>query len=268
MSKRRQTELSDYWTGIHTALNARVAAVKEYLRHPSTGFNAEAYFRNLLRDYLPSRYSVDTGFVVNAEGKRSEFIDIVIADSAHIPPLCREPHFSVFAAEAVVAGVEVTTAPKSRVFHAKDRRRKPKLQDDIEKLARFREIAKKREYTDSLAVAKDNGIEVRDYTITIELCPRSFLITCGDEWQNHEPYEQNLVGSLGAAKSNEEEVWLNGVLSMKHGFYHFTPHTTFEFNRIEKNPLLEFLLFVNRAISTYRTYRIDIGRYRPRVPNE
>ena len=95
------------------------------------------------------------------------------------------------------------------------------------------------------------------------------MITCGDEWQKHKSYEQHLISALNSAKAKGyDEVWVNAVLSMKHGMFHFTPHTKFEFNRVKSNALLEFLLFINRAISTYPTFRIDIGRYRPTIPKE
>jgi len=34
--------------------------------HSSSGFNAEDYFHDLLRQYLPRRYAVASGLVVNA----------------------------------------------------------------------------------------------------------------------------------------------------------------------------------------------------------
>jgi len=76
------------------------------------------------------------------------------------------------------------------------------------------------------------------------------------------------LSALNSAKNKGYEVWVNAVLSMKHGMFHVTPHTEFEINNIKDNALLEFLLFINRAISTYDTYRIDIGRYRPTIPEE
>ncbi len=88
----KHISLSEYWQGIHSALDAKLRSSKEYLRHPISGFSAEDYFRDLLRQYLPGRYAVDTGFVVNAEGERSDHIDIIVADTFHIPPLCSEPN--------------------------------------------------------------------------------------------------------------------------------------------------------------------------------
>src|SRR5512147_1528186 len=97
--KSSYVSLSAYYEGIANAIDARLKASKQYLQHPSTGFSAEAYFRDLLRSYLPSRYAVESGFVVDASGERSDHIDIVVADTLHIPALCSEPGYKVFAAE-------------------------------------------------------------------------------------------------------------------------------------------------------------------------
>src|SRR5215470_13693673 len=98
-SKGNPHGLADYWTGIHKALRGRLESVRDYLRHPSSGVNAENYFRDLLKQYLPRRYAIESGFVVNATGDRSSFIDILIVDCLNIPPLSVEPHFRVFPAE-------------------------------------------------------------------------------------------------------------------------------------------------------------------------
>ena len=112
---RKASSLADYWSGIHASLDGRLLSVKDYLRHPSSGFNAENYFRDLFKQYLPRRYAVESGFVVNVAGERTDFIDVLIVDCLNIPPLSAEPHFKVFPAEAVVGAVEITSAPKGKV---------------------------------------------------------------------------------------------------------------------------------------------------------
>ena len=77
---RKPSSLTGYWTGIQKSINGRLDSVQDYLRHPSSGFNAENYFRDLLAEYLPHRYAVESGFVVNVNGDRSDFIDVLIVD--------------------------------------------------------------------------------------------------------------------------------------------------------------------------------------------
>lgn len=265
-NKVTKRNLAGYWAGIQSALDARLLSVKEYLRHPASGFNAESYFRDLLREYLPKRYSVDTGFVVNASGEHSDFIDVIIADTQHIPPLCSEPHFKVFAAESVAAALEITSAPKSNISRKGQNRKVPKIEDDLVKIARVRQIAKQREYIETFPSIQNGQLAFSTHKIGIDLCPRSFLITCGDEWEKADTYERHLVSALTSAKQNGHEVWVNAVLSMKHGMFHVAPYTEFTINRIKENAMLEFLLFLNSVISEYHTYRIDIRRYRPTIP--
>lgn len=261
------TALANYWTGIHKALHGRLLTVQEYLRHPSSGINAENYFRDLLRQYLPHKYAVESGFVVNASGERSDFIDILIVDCQHIPPLSAEPHFKIFAAEAVVAAMEVTLAPKAFVRKGASQGNIQKLEDDTLKLARVRQIARERSYITSVVVKGSAGISLENVSLQFELSPRTFLITCGDEWVKSETYEKHLLAALNSASTRHEHVWLNAVLSMQHGMFYFRPYTKFEHERRKQNALLEFLLFVNNAISSFHTYPIDLQRYRPTVPS-
>ncbi len=266
--KSNPSSLADYWSGIHTALDGRLLSVQQYLRHPASGFSAENYFRDLLRQYLPHRFSIEPGFVVNATGERSDFLDAVIVDCLHIPPLSAESHFKVFPAEAVVGAIEITSAPKAAVKRSGIEQTIGKLQDDILKLAKLREIAKDREYLDSLAIATPEGLQLRDGQISYSLSPRSFLITCGDEWVKADTYEKHLMRALAHAQQMRSHVWVNAVFSMRHGMFHFKPHTTFEHDRIRDNALLEFILFLNNAISDFRVSRIDLRRYRPTLPAE
>lgn len=263
MSHQKSHDLAEYWIGIHDALRGRLLSVRESLRHPSSGVNAEKYFRELLADYLPKRYSVDSGFVVNAKGQRSDFMDLLIVDSHNIAPLSAEPYFKVFPAEAVVCAVEITSAPKSEVSRSGITGKIPKLADDILKLARLREIGRHREYLEQVAVDTAAPLLPSDRTLAYELPPRCFLITFGDEWSKTETFERRVRECLNLASRHSRDVWINAVWSMRHGMMHFRPHTNFESTTVMENSLLEFVLFINRAASEFRTARIDVRRYRP-----
>jgi hypothetical protein len=265
--------LACYWEGIHSSLKGRIQSLKGYLKHPASGFSVEGYFRDLLTEYLPKRYAVDTGRVVNASGETSDFIDIIIADSFQIPPLCSEPFFKVFAAEAVVAAIEITSAPKSRVpargeRSSGEKKSVPKLEHDLVKLARVRRIAKHREYNVDVPVITDKGLGLRPFQCHFDLCPRTFLITCGTEWKKAETYQAHLVEALKSAKNTESEPWVNAAFSISHGMFYFKPGAEYECLRISDNALIEFLLFVCSAVSSYPTYRIEVRRYRPTAPKQ
>jgi hypothetical protein len=270
MNMNKPHILANYWSGIHTALNGRLLSVKDYLHHPSSGLNAENYFRDLLRQYLPRRFSVESGFVANANGERSDLHDVLIVDRLNIPPLSAESYFKVFPAEAVVGAVEITSAPKTSVKRSGHKEKITKLEDDILKLAKLRRIADNREYLHTVATKTAQGIQLVESRFSYSLSPRSFLITCGDEWSKSETFEKQLLGALTRAKQKQDQkhVWINAVLSMRHGMFHFIPYTEFEFNSIKDNAMLEFFFFVNNVISGFFTSHIDLRRYRPTIPDE
>ena len=250
--KTHAHDLASYWTGIHKALEGRLSSVREYLRHPSSGVNAENYFRQLLADYLPKRFAVDSGFVVNTDGDRSDFIDVVIVDTLNIAPLSAEPYFKVFPAEAVVGAIEITSAPRSRVKRKGIANTIPKMADDALKLAGLRQVAREREYHVNVPDIWSSPSGFVDRPLRYSLSPRCFLVTFGDEWSSHETYLRKLLEALRLAKRHSKHVWINAALSLKHGMYHFRPYTDFTANHIKDNPLLEFVLYLNNAYFSLR----------------
>jgi len=213
MAKPRKTLLSlpQYWDGIADALSARLLASKEYLRHPVAGFSAEGYYAELLREYLTRRYTVASGFVVNAAGERSHHIDIIVADTFHIPPLCSEPTYRVFAAESVCAALEVTTAPREREKNVS------KLKRDIGKLAHLRALCRERHYFEVQPVLVGRKIEYRPVPFVLTGSPRCYIITSGDEWKSSGKYGTHVVESLRHLAAEGKEPWLNAAFSLRHG---------------------------------------------------
>jgi hypothetical protein len=78
------------------------------------GASREAIIREFLRAYLPKRFEVSTGFVFDADGRVSEQIDIIIADSLVTPRFEDPGGIRFYPCEAVVAAGEVRTAITSR----------------------------------------------------------------------------------------------------------------------------------------------------------
>jgi hypothetical protein len=255
--------LDKYWEGVHSALDVRLRVAKEYLKHPVTGITAENYFRNLLQEYLPKRFVAEPGFTVNTNGERSNNIDIIIADTFHIPPLCSEPNYKIFAIESVCAAIEITTAPNSKV--KQDGRKIPKFDSDIKKLAKVRSMGRRREYVDLVPCLTQEGVKLKPFVLTTDLRPMTFLITSGNEWVKAKTYEKNLLKGLRNVKDENRDTWLNAVFSLKHGMLYFERLTDFKSKWIKENSLLEFLLYLNKAIATIPTFKIDIQKYRPTI---
>lgn len=82
--------------------------IHDQIRHGSTkGSGTEASWRDLLGNYLPKRYSVTNGLVVDATGQTSDAIDIIIFDQQYSPFLLRSEDSVVVPAESVYAVLEV-----------------------------------------------------------------------------------------------------------------------------------------------------------------
>jgi hypothetical protein len=67
----------------------------------------ESYFIEIIRQYLPKRYSVDSGIVIDSNGKTSDQIDVIIYDHQFSPTLLDQQGHRFIPAESVYAVLEV-----------------------------------------------------------------------------------------------------------------------------------------------------------------
>lgn len=82
----------------------------------------ESYFLSIIRQYLPERYSVDRGIVLDSEGQTSDQIDAVIFDRHYTPTLLDQQGHRFIPAEAVYAVLEVKpTINKTYLDYAADK---------------------------------------------------------------------------------------------------------------------------------------------------
>jgi hypothetical protein len=87
---------------------ARLKADRTAISHPPTsGAASEINWQRMLEDYLPARYSVSGGFVVDADGSISQQIDIVIFDRQYSPFIFNQDNTFYIPAESVYAVFEV-----------------------------------------------------------------------------------------------------------------------------------------------------------------
>lgn len=254
-NKKNKISLPSYWESIKKSIDAKFKLAKTFLNHPVQGNAAEEFFRDLIRTYIPSRYTVDSGFVVDSNGNRSANMDIIIADTHNIPLLCSEPSFKIFPAESVCAAIEVTTAPKGYVS------KKPKLLSDLEKLIKVREMRENRTYVVYSDVVSEEGLIIKPQSITLNLCPRTFLITSGQEWKQRETYSVNLIKHLKELKIYCKQTWLNACFSLNHGMLWFKPYTDFEYAWERKDALMMFLFSLVDSVTSFQTYRIELRKY-------
>ena len=82
--------------------------IRQAVDHAVTlGDETEVSWVQFLSGILPNRYQVCDGFVLDADGRRSDQIDVIVFDRHYSPPLFRAGNVQYVPAEAVYAVFEV-----------------------------------------------------------------------------------------------------------------------------------------------------------------
>jgi hypothetical protein len=91
-------------SGLHKDIEQKLRFVRETLEHPGTkGDASETIWREFLDLYLPRRYSVETGHVVDSLGNFSQQIDVIVFDRQYSPFLLNFNGTRIVPAESVYA---------------------------------------------------------------------------------------------------------------------------------------------------------------------
>ena len=86
------------------------------------GGASEEVWRSLLRKHLPLRYQVDTGFVVDSDGKFSEQIYVIVFDRQYSPLVFELGTRKIFPAESLYAVFEAKQSANLRTIKAAQRK--------------------------------------------------------------------------------------------------------------------------------------------------
>lgn len=89
-------------------MQVKLELSSQSVTHPGTLGNVnESYFIEVLRKYLPRRYAVDTGIVIDSRGATSDQIDVIIYDNQYTPTLLDQQSHRFVPVEAVYGIIEV-----------------------------------------------------------------------------------------------------------------------------------------------------------------
>jgi hypothetical protein len=210
-----------------------------------------------IRQYLPSRYGVGTGIIINStsdEGdstfdvyengkdvetcQTSRETDIVITDCYQHAPLAAEEAFHVYPVEMVVAVIEVTRDLS-----------KSKLAEDCHKIAVIRSLAKTRHYADEDGFEDDSKMPL----------PRGYV-----------------VGFSGALKKDEAEATIksikddfrpNAILKMGECLLYRRPEAV-TLSEFTENPLFRFLTMLRYHLDVYPKRPVDLKHYLPELSED
>ncbi|MCZ7620186.1 MAG: hypothetical protein M5U32_18455 [Myxococcota bacterium] len=108
---------------LHKDVEGRLQTARQAIAHPtSKGDASEAVWLDLLKTYLPARYSVEKAHVVDSNGAFSEQIDLVVFDRQYSPLIFRFEGEMVIPAEGVYAVFEAKQSINAaRVGYAQDK---------------------------------------------------------------------------------------------------------------------------------------------------
>ena len=99
-----------YWGGILQRLRAEVDVLSQLIEHRGEKGRAnELALAQVLERFLPSRWSVGTGILIDSHGRSSRQMDIVIHETSDEPRVLAQTAQVLFPIETVVACVEVKT---------------------------------------------------------------------------------------------------------------------------------------------------------------
>jgi len=106
MSKK--INIKKLFSALDEEMRLKLSSKIDEIYHPTArGIETELNWIGLLRAYLPERYTVDSGFVVDHKGNISEQIDIIIYDRHFTPFIFRGENVVYIPAEGVYAVFEV-----------------------------------------------------------------------------------------------------------------------------------------------------------------
>ncbi len=104
----KKVDLRKLFLDLQKQMIARLKTDTETITHPTKkGDASEMNWRAMLSEYLPKRYQVESGFLVDANGSISDQIDIVVFDRQYSPFLFNQDGCKYMPAESVYAVFEV-----------------------------------------------------------------------------------------------------------------------------------------------------------------
>ncbi|MCK5659421.1 MAG: hypothetical protein KAH96_06070 [Alphaproteobacteria bacterium] len=149
--------------------------------HPAEkGRSNEQYLMSYLKDYLPSKMGVGTGFIETIKGKerQSSQQDIIIFDRLHNAPLFVNPTLGIYPIEMVLSTIEVKTTLD-----------KKNLKDALVKNQTLRNITKdvKKHFLGWKADKDDHGNDIiRSVTVCDDTPPRFFIFAYDTSYKSLE----------------------------------------------------------------------------------
>lgn len=102
--------LSQYYKGILAQLNSEVQLINRLFSHNGIkGEGNESAIRDLLKKFIPKKYGISSGIVIDRNGNQSKQCDIIIYDNQNYPELLSMSTSKFFPVDLVYVVIEVKT---------------------------------------------------------------------------------------------------------------------------------------------------------------
>ena len=103
--------LSEYYKGILGQLKSEVQLMNNIFKHNGLkGEGNESAIRDLLIKFIPKKYGISSGVVIDHEGNQSRQCDIIIYDNQNYPELLSMSSVKLFPIDIVYMVIEVKTS--------------------------------------------------------------------------------------------------------------------------------------------------------------
>lgn len=115
--KQISEDIIELFESLRSEMLASLELDRKHILHSvCKGDASETKWRDFLRTYLPPRYKVDKGIVINSKGQISDQIDIIIYDAINAPFAFKHNDFLYIPIECVCAVFEVKQSMNAEQF--------------------------------------------------------------------------------------------------------------------------------------------------------
>ena len=195
--------ISSYYQGILQQVRSEVDLINSLFKHQGIkGEGNEAALRELLRRFIPKKYGVGTGVIIDKEGNCSQQCDIIVYDTFHYPSLLSLTAVHLFPVDIVYAIIQVkTTLTKVRSEEA------------LDNIASVRKLHVIQEQWTTSNV-RPEGVGYKELT---SFSPMGFIFAYNSKTPNCKTFKSWFIPILGSDVSH----WPTFVVCLDQGFLGF-----------------------------------------------
>jgi hypothetical protein len=249
ISRSAPSALTEYTAWLASSLSRYEKLAKSLVRHKAEkGRIVESVVKAALREVLPRRFCLGTGFAITASGKTSSQLDVVIYDEMSNAPIILEGGVGLFPIECIYGFVEVKS-----VFDARA------LDSCTKAIGVVRQLAQEKRYIVYGRSKNEDGKPVVGAKVVADtLPPRSFVFAINSTIAALDVLEEKLRVS---AESNGAHI--HGlIVTQKDWFFRQIPfENPNKFSARDDYSLAAFCVSVLDAIQSFPVRPASMGHY-------